>query len=208
MSDHRRTVRAGYDSISENYLTARPVDGADVLRLDDLVARLGSGSDVLDAGCGAGVPVTQRLVDAGLATTALDFSIAQLRLADQHVPGARLVQGDLTVLPFADARFDAVVSFYAVIHVPRDEHPAVFAEVRRVLRPGGWALLCLGARDNPGDHDDDSWLGAPMYWSHWDADTNRSLLHASGLEIVDDHLVPDPMGHAGHLFVLSRRPAS
>src|SRR5262249_37427504 len=151
--------------------------------------------------------VTRRLVDAGFVTTALDFSTAQLRLAADLVPGARRVQGDLTVLPFAGARFDAVVSFYAVIHVPRDDHTAVFAEVRRGLRPGGWAPLCLGAMDNPDDHDDESWLGAPMYWSHWDADTNRSLLRAGGLEIVEDHIVPDPMGHAGHLFALARRPA-
>lgn len=68
MRDPRRTVRAGYDVISENYLAARPVDGADVARLDDLIARLAPGSAVLDAGSGAGVPVTQRLVDDGFAT--------------------------------------------------------------------------------------------------------------------------------------------
>ena len=206
MTDPRRTVRAGYDAISGRYLAERPTDSADVALLDDLISRLAPRSRVLDAGCGAGVPVTQRVLDADLITTALDFSAAQLGLARDLVPGAGLVQGDLTVLPFPDQRFDAVVSFYAVIHVPRDDHPAVLDEMRRVLRPGGWALLCLGAGDNPGDHDEDSWLGAPMYWSHFDADTNRRLVRDAGLDIVDDPIVPDPMDHGGHLFVLARRP--
>ncbi len=208
MTDPRRTVRAGYDEISDRYLAQRPVDGVDVEQLDDLVARLAPGDTVLDAGCGAGVPVTQRVVDAGLVTTALDFSIAQLRLATDLVPGARLVQGDLTVLPFADAAFDAVVSFYAVIHVPRDDHAAVYAEVRRVLRPGGWTLLCLGARDNPGDLDDESWLGAPMFWSHWDAATNVRLVAEAGLDVVDRRILDDPMSHGHQLFVTARRPAN
>ncbi len=60
--------------------------------------------------------------------------------------------------------------------------------------------------DLPEDHDPESWLGAPMYWSHFDADTNRSLLRAASLEIVVDRVIPDPMGHRGHLFALVRRP--
>lgn len=46
-----------------------------------------------------------------------------------------------------------------------------------------------------------------MYWSHFDASTNRELVRDAGLEIVGDQVIPDPMGHHGHLFVLARRPA-
>lgn len=112
---------------------------------------------VVDAGCGAGVPVTRHLVAAGFATVGLDFSVAQLELARGLVPGADPVHGDLAGLPFPDSSFDAVVSYYAIIHVPRSEHAAVFAEVWRVLRPGGLALLCVGASDLPEDHDPESW---------------------------------------------------
>jgi hypothetical protein len=44
-----------------------------------------------------------------------------------------------------------------------------------------------------------------MYWSHFDADTNRALLRAAWLDIVVDRVIPDPMGHRGHLFALVRR---
>ncbi len=171
----------------------------------DLVARLSPGSLVLDAGCGAGVPVAARLVDHGFATIGLDLSLRQLRLGNEQVRGWRTVQGDLSELPFPAAAFDAVVSFYAVIHVPRALHPAIFEEVHRVLRPGGWALLCLGAADLPEDDDPASWLGTRMYWSHYDATTNLRLLREAGFVLDDDHEVPDPMGHRGHLFARVRR---
>ena len=204
--DYRAVVRAGYDDIAARYLAERPIDGADLERLDDLLDRLPARACVLDAGCGAGIPVTRRLLARGFPTVGLDISVAQLVLAKDLVARSAPVQGDLTKLPFRDASFDAVVSHYAVIHVPREDHPAVFAEVRRVLKPGGWTLLCLGARDNPGDHDTESWLGAPMFWSHYDAPTNVRLVRDAGLEVVDDRVIDDPMSHGQQLFVLARAP--
>jgi hypothetical protein len=77
--------------------------------------------------------------------------------------------------------------------------------VHRVLRPGGQALLCLGAADLAEDDDPDSWLGTRMYWSHYDAATNLRLLREAGFTVDDAREVPDPMGHRGHLFARVRR---
>jgi SAM-dependent methyltransferase len=203
--DRSEMVRRGYDRMAAEYLAAR-VAGDDMTTLDDLLARLAPGVRALDAGSGAGVPVTQRILEAGMSVCALDFSDAQLRLARRHVPLATLVQADLVALPFASRSFDAVVSFYAVIHVDRTLHARVFGEVARVLRPGGHALLCLGARDVPADADPESWLGVPMFWSHFDAETNVGLVGDAGLAVLDARDVPDPMDHGGHTFVLARRP--
>jgi ubiquinone/menaquinone biosynthesis C-methylase UbiE len=198
-------VRAGYDRIAEQYLVARRV-GGDARLLSRLVARLTPGDRVLDAGCGAGVPFMVELVAADLAVAGLDLSTTQLALARTRVPEAELVQGDLTALPYGDDGFAALVSIYAVIHVPRSDHPAVLAEFLRVLRPGGIGLLCLGARDLPEDDDPESWLGAPMYWSHYDAATNLDLLGATGFVIEHHELVDDPMGHGRHLFAFVSKP--
>ena len=73
-------------------------------------------------------------------------------------------------------------------------------------RCGGRALLCLGWHDIPEDHDPDSWLGVPMFWSHFDADTNVVLLQRAGFTIESSVEVPDPMDHASHLFVTAVRP--
>lgn len=142
--------------------------------LRELLARLAPGARVLDAGCGAGVPVMTLLTEAGQEVVGLDFSSRQLSLARSRVPRADLVHGDLSALPFRRGHFDAIVSFHAIIHVPRSDHPAIFGECHRVLRPGGLALLCLGANDVPEDNDPTSLLGAAMYWSHHAVATNRA----------------------------------
>ncbi len=200
-------VRRGYDVAAPTYLADRPDDGGDVALLLDLVAELPPGAVVVDAGCGAGEPVARVLTDLGHRVVGVDLSLGQLSLGRAVVPAMASAQGDLTQLPVADRSADAVVSFYAIIHVPRDEHAQVLAEVARVLRPGGRALLCLGASDNPDDHDPASWLGVPMFWSHFDGAANQALVAAAGLVIDGAHHVADPMGHPGHLFVAAHRPS-
>ena len=183
VDQQKSLVRDGYDRIASSYLEARPNDGGDVRLLEELIAELPARSRVLDAGCGSGVPVSSRLLAAGHHVVGMDFSSAQLSLAQTVLTRYQLVQGDLTELPFADGTFDAVVSFYAIIHVPREAHGSLLEEIRRVLRPNGWTLLCLGWGDLPADLDVESWLGVPMFWSHFDQDTNRGLLSEVGFTL-------------------------
>ncbi|HWW44818.1 MAG TPA: SAM-dependent methyltransferase, partial [Acidimicrobiia bacterium] len=77
----RRVVRAGYEQVAAAYDARRPRDGADVAWLDDVIAAVGRGGRVLDAGCGAGEPVATRLLAAGLAVVGVDCAAAPLRLA-------------------------------------------------------------------------------------------------------------------------------
>ena len=51
--------------------------------------------------------------------------------------------GDMRQLPFGPAEFDAVVSSYAVDHLPRADRPRAVGEMARVLKPGGELLLLL-----------------------------------------------------------------
>jgi len=117
-------------------------------------------SRVLDAGCGAGVPIAQRLATHA-TVVGVDFADAQLDLAKRHVPTGLWVCADLVALPFADASFDAVCSYYAIIHIPREQHASVLHDLARVLRPRGLALLCLGAVDLPAWTE--QYYDAPMY---------------------------------------------
>ncbi len=208
-SDPRATVRLGYNRAAAAYLADRTLASPDVLALDHLLRCLSPGALVLDAGCGAGVPIAATLA-ATHRVVGADFSTAQLALARARVPAALVCQ-DLTRLGFAPAVFDAVVSYYAIIHIPRAFHAGILAALYRLLKPGGYAFLCLGAADLDDDIDD-NYFGVRMYWSHFDAPTNLGLLRAAGFEVVWHDFIADSLGDsppgAGHLFVLARKPVT
>ncbi|GLZ52860.1 methyltransferase type 11 [Actinomycetospora sp. NBRC 106378] len=94
------------------------------------------GDDVLEIGPGYGA-TTRVLLDRVPHLTAVEVdeaSAARLRVEF----GDRIVHGDGTALPFDDGRFSAVVCFTMLHHVPsRALQDRLFAEARRVLRPGG-----------------------------------------------------------------------
>jgi len=97
---------------------------------------------VLEIAAGTGV-VTRALVDAlpDADIIATDLNPAMLEQA-QSVGTARPVQwrqADAMALPFADGEFDAVVCQFGVMFFP--DKPHAFAEVRRVLKPGGTFLF-------------------------------------------------------------------
>jgi hypothetical protein len=51
------------------------------------------------------------------------------------------------------------------------------------LRPGGLLMATMGASDSP-DIVEPDWLGVPMFFSHFDADTNREMVRRAGLDVV------------------------
>ncbi|MGD8814792.1 MAG: class I SAM-dependent methyltransferase [Anaerolineales bacterium] len=202
--DEKTTVKAGYNTIAARYLETRSEDTEDFLLLDHLIKRLPQGARVLDAGCGAGVPITKFLCRF-FDVIGVDFAVEQIRLARRLVPEAHFLCQDITSLSFSNASLDAICSFYAIIHIPRREHHGLMVNFKRMLKPGGLALLCLGADDLESQIEDD-YLGARMYWSHFDAEVNLNMLKDCGFDIICDKLIDDISSPgAKHLFVVAEK---
>lgn len=182
--DPKQIVASGYDRITEAYLRLVGSMGPHVREkyLRALAERVPAGGCVLELGCGAGTPMTQAL-SARFRTIGLEISPNQLALARQNAPLASLLRGDMVRLPFRNRSFEAVAAFYSMTHVPRVEHASLLAGIARVLRPGGCAVLTMGSADNP-DGIDEDWLGAPMFFSHFDGDRNVALVREAGFEIM------------------------
>jgi arsenite methyltransferase len=121
------------------------------------VVELAEGETVLDLGSGAGLDVllsARRVGPAGFAY-GLDMTDEMLDLARAHAAEAgatnvEFLRGHIEAIPLPDASVDVVIS-NCVINLSADK-PAVFAEIARVLRPGGR----LGASDLIGEDDADS----------------------------------------------------
>jgi SAM-dependent methyltransferase len=100
--------------------------------------------DILDAGSGTGGN-TLDLQRWG-RVTGLDYSIEALSFSTTRGL-RRLVRGTIEVLPFKDGSFDVVTSFDVICHGGVVDDLNALKEFRRVLRPGGIALVRLPAFD-------------------------------------------------------------
>ena len=147
-----------------------------------LLQELPPGARVLELGCGAGVPIARALAQR-FDVTGVDISARQIELARQHVPQARFVQADMAQLDLPPESYDGIAAFYALFHIPREQQPRLLANIASWLRPGGLLVATMGIRASKGDVEED-WLGAPMYWSSYDSETNVRLVREAGLEIV------------------------
>jgi demethylmenaquinone methyltransferase / 2-methoxy-6-polyprenyl-1,4-benzoquinol methylase len=101
---------------------------------------LAPGSVVVDLACGTG-DLCRDLVQAGYQALGVDLSLGMLRHARTPSP---LLQGDALTLPLPDGSLAGVVSGFALRNFV--ELPPVFAELARVVRPGGRIALLDVAR--------------------------------------------------------------
>jgi arsenite methyltransferase len=132
------------------------------------LGRLAPGERVLDVGCGAGADslVAAQMVGPGGYVTGIDMTLqmlAKARAAASRMGATNVefVEGDAERLPFADESFDVAISNGVIDLVPDKE--AVFAELYRVLVPGGRIQIADVTIQNPvsaeGRRNIDLWTG-------------------------------------------------
>jgi SAM-dependent methyltransferase len=203
--DVKRVVEQGYDRVAHAY--ARLEGEAEWPRmrwLRGLLARLAPGSSVLDLGCGSGDPADVEIAKEH-RVTGVDISRTQIDLARQNVPIGHFLHGDAAAVEFPAGSFDAVVSFYTLEHIPRDEHATMLRRIYGWLRAEGFLLISTEA----GEYDDvmGEWLGVPMFISCFDPETLKRMVDEAGFELLET--VIETQIEGGHevpyLWLLARR---
>jgi ubiquinone/menaquinone biosynthesis C-methylase UbiE len=106
---------------------------------------------VLDLGCGTGRNLIF-LVREGFVVYGMDVSKVALRKAKEKLSregfGAELEKADMTALPYVEEFFDAIVSVYVIYHSTLEGMREAIAEIHRVLRKKGLALLVFQSKQS------------------------------------------------------------
>ncbi|MDO9538068.1 MAG: class I SAM-dependent methyltransferase, partial [Thermoplasmata archaeon] len=162
----RKLVKEGYEK--GDYLNTYRLDDKideypfEKRILDKLTKRLTKGAKILDRGSGPGIPYDSYLVNKGFDVTGIDISQKHVDMARKNVPEAKYIKGDFSKVDLNES-FHAIVSFYAIFHIPRDEHKALFTRMNILLKKDGIILVTLGTSGSEYGLEED-WCGAPMAW--------------------------------------------
>lgn len=157
-------------------------------RLLAKLARIRKGEKVLDVGCGPGGASRVLAREVGAAVTGIDLSPGLIelakRLSDLSGIHVDFQVADALKLPFADTSFDVVWTQHAAPNI--NDKPRLYAEMRRVLRPGGRMAMhdvVQGPNRGPlhmpvpeADNEDEIFLA--------ETDALRHLIAASGFREV------------------------
>lgn len=202
-ADAKSVVARGYDAAAARYLKRFGHSRVRDRWLNEFTARLSEQARVLDLGCGAGVPVARQLAERGFDVVGVDGSTRQIEFARSNVPAAEFIHADMTKVDFASSSFDAIAAFYSITHVPREEHATLLRRIVNWLKPGGLFVASLGSGECPAWTGD--WLGAEMFFSHYDASTNEQLVRDAGFDIEHLETVEQDNEDGRFLWVIARR---
>ena len=139
-------VRLAYDEVANSYAdrfrSTEPELPLELAMVEYFASLLEDGRRVLDAGCGAG-RMLPYLAELGCAAEGVDLSPEMVRRARADHPEFATQVASITDLPFEDASFDGVFSWYSTIHGDDEALASALSEFRRVLRPGGLVLVAF-----------------------------------------------------------------
>ncbi len=157
-------ARAVYEASTKRYIglvgteisaaTEGPVDRSFLMAFVEFVAR-SRGARAADVGCGPG-RVAAYLAANGLDVIGIDVSPAMLVEARRAHPDIEFEEGRLDDLPITAGALGGAVCWYSIIYTPPERLDDAFAELRRILEPGGHLLLAFQAGDGGPTHRTDA----------------------------------------------------
>ena len=163
MTKDSLNIQSSYDRVAERYaeeysdeLQRKPHD---CKLLDELADTVRDKGEVCEIGCGPG-QIARYLKDRGVNICGIDLSEEMVKTASKLNPDISFASGNMLSLEAPNNSFAGLVSFYAIIHIPRQQVTAALREMNRVLQPGGNLLISFHGGE--GELHRDDWYDKPV----------------------------------------------
>ncbi|MFW9915724.1 MAG: class I SAM-dependent methyltransferase [Candidatus Thorarchaeota archaeon] len=202
--DMRHIVETGYEKgdYESAYRQSRLLTKREERFFKKLLELIPEKAKILDLGSGTGIPYDRYLVKRGVELTGIDISSKHIAMARKNVPEATYIKADFSRTGLGKRSVHAVISMYAIFHIPRSDHAALFAKIHAALKDNGILLLTMGTSNI--ELGIDEFIGSRMAWSSFSIPENKQMVEDAGFKLLlveEQH--EDPQEH--HLWILAQK---
>lgn len=185
----QKNILGCYNSTAAQY-AAQFINELEHKHLDRLLLKAfadenaGKGA-MIDLGCGPGQTTALLNAYGVKQLTGTDLSPQMVEKAKAYNPEIKFETADMLQLAYPDGSFASAVAFYAIVHFDDSGLAKAFAEISRVLKPGGEFLLSYHVGD--GIVHLDTFLEQPVDIDFYMWQTDKVIAHAqtAGFVVID-----------------------
>jgi 2-polyprenyl-3-methyl-5-hydroxy-6-metoxy-1,4-benzoquinol methylase len=154
---------------------------------DRFIAHLSQGAQVLDLGCGSGVPVASHLARQGFYVTGVDTSETLITLCRQRMPEHEWIQARMQTLAL-HRQFGGILCWDSLFHLTHEDQRGMFSVFAAHATPGAFLLLNTGPEygERIGTYQ-----GEILYHASLDPSEYQQLLDQSGFTLIT-YILEDP----------------
>lgn len=132
---------SAYEASARTYLEARDQSSIGREVVSTWAGSLSDGTELLELGCGGGLPVAQALLEAGHGLWAVDSSVTLLARFRERFPDVPVDCGNVLESSYFGRKFGAVIAIGLVFLLGREEQTFLIHRVSAALEPGGRFLF-------------------------------------------------------------------
>lgn len=165
----------------------------------DRFLRYTTGREILDLGCGSGLPIARYLGERNREITGVDGAASMVALFKENLPDQTVINADMRGLAL-NKQFNGLIAWNSFFHLNPDDQKAMFSVFSDHCAPGAPLLTTTGSSEGEAiGHVN----GAPVYHASLAPETYRALFDEAGFDVID--FVPEDPDCAGHSVWLARK---
>ncbi|MEX0921096.1 MAG: class I SAM-dependent methyltransferase [Candidatus Pacearchaeota archaeon] len=169
----------------------------EIIQLKEALEKIPRKSKILDAGCGFGKPVAKFLSQKKYQVTGIDISKELIQQARKNAPKAKFKVMSMYDLTFPEKTFDAIVSFFAILHLEKSKVLQVFKKFHQILKDNGYLLFSVNRGKEEGYFE---FFGKKVFFSAYTKKEIEEILRKTGFKIIwkRDFFFETPDGSKEH----------